>query len=152
MLSDKELQGIRPNARPDGSYTDKPYKIGYGKGLFILINPNGRKYWRFKYQFSGKEKGLSLGMFPAVSIESARIKRDQLRALLAEHIDPSSVRKKHKAESLLADDALKLESRFLFSDSGNLMIKLANREMILKPEEARDLKKFLNTYPADEVE
>lgn len=151
MLSDKELQGLQANAKPDGSHTDKPFKIGYGKGLFILINPNGSKYWRFKYRFSGKEKNLSLGVFPEVSIETAINKRDEFRALLAKQIDPSFVRKKHKIESELANDAARLESRFLYSDSGNLMIKLGNRKMLLNPDEARDLKKFLNSYPVDEV-
>ena len=42
----------------------KPYKIGCGHGLFLLINPNGSKLWRFKYRFEGREKTLTFGGYP----------------------------------------------------------------------------------------
>ena len=46
---------------------DKPYKLSDTAGLYLLINPSGKKYWRLKYRFSGKEKLLSIGVYPVVN-------------------------------------------------------------------------------------
>ncbi|CAA9891752.1 hypothetical protein METHB2_50023 [Candidatus Methylobacter favarea] len=60
MLSDIAIKNAKPK--------DKPYKKSVGKGLFLLINPNGSKYFRFKYRFGGKEKTLALGVYPETCI------------------------------------------------------------------------------------
>lgn len=73
---------------------NKPYRLSDGKGLFLLINPNGSKWWRFHYRFSGKQKTLSMGVFPDISLAQARTKIDEARKLLATNIDPSVERKK----------------------------------------------------------
>ncbi len=94
------------NAKPK----DKAYKLYDEKGLFLQVTPNGGKWWRFKYQFNGKEKLLSLGTYPEVPlagrwhnaeakkiwIDGARDKRDNARELIANDIDPSENRKAHK--------------------------------------------------------
>jgi len=82
------------NAKPKA----KPYKLGDGDGLYLLINPNGSKWWRYRYTFAGKEKGLSFGVYPATTLEAARKKRTEARELLADGIDPSIARKEEKAE------------------------------------------------------
>ena len=82
------------NAKPKA----KPYKLGDGDGLYLLINPNGSKWWRYRYTFAGKEKGLSFGVYPATTLEAARDKRTAARKLIAEGIDPSIARKEKKAE------------------------------------------------------
>ena len=51
---------------------DKPYRLADGGGLFAQVMPNGSIYWRFKYVFSGKEKMLALGQYPAVKLAAAR--------------------------------------------------------------------------------
>ena len=76
------------NAKPK----PKPYKISDEKGLFLLVTPTGGKWWRLKYRFVGKEKLLSLGVYPDVSVKRAREKRDESRTLLADGIDPSANR------------------------------------------------------------
>ncbi len=74
--------------------TDKPLKLSDGRGLFLLIQPNKtNKYWRMAYRFNGKQKTLSLGVYPDVSLEDARIYRDEARRLLKTGIDPSENRK-----------------------------------------------------------
>ncbi|SDI04775.1 protein of unknown function [Nitrosomonas sp. Nm132] len=72
---------------------DKPYKLADEKGLFLLIHPNGGKYWRLKYRHDGKEKMLALGVYPDVSLADARERRDGARKLLANGIDPGIARK-----------------------------------------------------------
>ena len=65
--------------------TTKPYKISDGLGLYIEIRPNGSRYWRMKYRFAGKEKLLALGVYPDVSLEEAREKRNEARKLVAKN-------------------------------------------------------------------
>lgn len=74
----------------------KAYKLADGKGLFLIVNPNGSKYWRFKYRFAGKEKLLSIGVYPEVSLSKARDKCQQARNLLDENIDPSFAKRSAK--------------------------------------------------------
>lgn len=58
---------------------NKPYKLYDERGLFLLINPSGSKIWRFKYRYSGKEKQISFGHFPDISIAAARELRGEAR-------------------------------------------------------------------------
>lgn len=75
---------------------DKPVKLFDGGGLYLLVNPNGSRWWRFKYRYLGKEKLLSLGTYPDVSLKDARDRRDQARKQLVSGIDPSEHRKAQK--------------------------------------------------------
>ncbi len=83
------------NAKPK----DKAYKLYDEAGLFIQVTPAGGKWWRFKYRFEGKEKLLSLGTYPEISLADARERRDEARKLLAQDpsIDPSANRKAVKS-------------------------------------------------------
>lgn len=75
----------------------KPAKLFDERGLFLLVMPSGGKWWRLKYRFDGKEKLLSLGVYPDVSLALARKKRNEARGLIAEGIDPSVHRQATKA-------------------------------------------------------
>ena len=92
LPSDKLTElGVR-KAKP----SSKPKKLSDGKGLFLLLHPNGSKYWRLKYRFLGKEKLLSIGVWPNVSLNEARDKRNEAKKLLANGQDPSADKKKQK--------------------------------------------------------
>ena len=88
-------------------HSDKPYRMSDEKGLFLLVHPNGSKYWRQKYRFGGKEKLLAFGVYPEVSLTEARERRDAARKLLANGADPGEVKKAQKA-----DDKLRAENPF----------------------------------------
>lgn len=75
---------------------DKAYKLYDEAGLFIQVTPAGGKWWRFKYRYLGKEKLLSLGTYPDVSLAKARERREEARKLLAQDIDPGENRKAAK--------------------------------------------------------
>jgi len=75
----------------------KPIKLSDGRGLFLLVAPTGGKWWRFRYRFDGKEKLLSLGVYPDVGLKAARDRRDDARKLVADGIDPGENRKAVKA-------------------------------------------------------
>ncbi len=80
---------------------DKPYKLYDTDGLFLQVTPQGGKWWRLKYRFDGKEKLLSLGTYPDISLSQARQKREDAKKLLAIDIDPSENRKQAKADNKL---------------------------------------------------
>jgi integrase len=80
------------NAKP-GKKTCKLYDE---RGLYLEVSPNGGKWWRLKYRYIGKEKRLSLGVYPDVTLKMARERRDESRKLLADGIDPSENRKAQK--------------------------------------------------------
>lgn len=68
---------------------DKPYKLSDGGGLFVLVKPNGSKIWQQKYRHFGKERLLSHGIYPDVTLAQARKKRDEARAMVASGDDPA---------------------------------------------------------------
>lgn len=67
------------NAKP----LEKPYKLGDAGGLYLLVKPNGSRLWQMKYRINGKEKTLSLGVYPEVTLAEARSGRDNARKLVA---------------------------------------------------------------------
>jgi len=95
-LTDVKIKNAKPSIKPDGTLTSKPYRMTDEKGLYLEVAPSGGKWWRLKYRIGGKEKRLSLGIYPDVSLKDARIKRDDLRKQIADGIDPSHTRKAEK--------------------------------------------------------
>ena len=73
---------------------EKDYKLGDGGGLYLLVTKSGSKLWRLKYRIEGKEKLLSFGSYPTISLSEARCKRDEAKKLLANGSDPIQVKKK----------------------------------------------------------
>lgn len=87
-LTDIALKKLKP--------LDRPYKKSDANGLYILVKPNGSKHWHLKYRFNGKEKLMSYGPYPLISLKEARDKRDRDRKLLLDGIDPATVKKERK--------------------------------------------------------
>lgn len=88
-LTDTALRSAKPRA--------KAYRLFDGDGLYVEIAHTGGKWWRLKYRFDGKEKRLSLGVYPDVTLKTARERRIEARTQLANGIDPSEHRKALKA-------------------------------------------------------
>ena len=84
-LSDLELQTCPRRL--------KSYKIFDGNGLYAEVPPTGNIRWRAKFVYQGKEKRLSLGVYPEVTLTEARLRSEKLRAQVREGIDPSSTRR-----------------------------------------------------------
>lgn len=122
----------------------KPFKLADEKGLFLLVNPNGSRYWRLRYRIAGKEKSLSLGIFPEVGLKEARIKRDEARQLLADGFDPSDSRKLSKAITTAESAILAAKKRFLLNNNGALSFALGNRHLSLSVSETQELRIFLD--------
>ncbi len=81
---------------------EKSYKVYDGGGLYVLIHPNGSKYFRLKYYFQGKEKLLSIGVFPVVTLEMAREKMLESKRNLFYGKDPCALKKSNKKTNLTA--------------------------------------------------
>jgi integrase len=92
-LTDLQIKSAKPK--------EKPYKLGDSQGLFLLVQPSGGKLWKLKYRIAGREKKLSLGKYPDVSLSDARRGRDYARQLIADGKDPSLEKQRRKARSLL---------------------------------------------------
>lgn len=88
-LTDTQIKKANPR--------EKQYKLFDGGGLYMAVTPDGGKRWRFKYRFNGKEKLLSLGTYPEISLSEARRRREEVREQVANGIDPSEHRKATKA-------------------------------------------------------
>src|ERR1700722_14093103 len=87
-LSNPTIRNLKPK--------EKPYKVSDRDGLFLLVSPSGGKYWRLKYYFGGKEKLLSLGVYPTITLADARTRCADARRLLATGIDPSQAKQEAK--------------------------------------------------------
>lgn len=87
-LTDIKIKTAKPK--------DKPYKLADDEGMYLLVNTNGSKYWRMKYRIAGKEKILSIGIYPDISLADARAKRMEARKILASGGDPSEAKKEEK--------------------------------------------------------
>lgn len=83
---------------------EKPYKLAAGAGLYLQVMPNGARYWRMKYRVDGKEKLLSVGVYPEISLREAIDKRDGARLALRSGKDPSEERQLAKLKSKLSVD------------------------------------------------
>jgi len=127
-LSDTAIRNAKPS--------DKTYILTDERGLSIHINPNGGKWWRLRFRFDGKEKMLSLGIYPEVGLKEARAKRDESRKLLAAGADPGEVRKAKKAsgaersansfEVIAREWFAKHKSTWAKSHADNILARLEN--------------------------
>lgn len=93
-LSDLAIRKAKPR--------EKPYKMGDRDGLYLLISKSGSKLWRVNYTYNGRQKTFAIGKYPEISLAEAREKRQQVRRLLDDGIDPThnkrSIRRANEAE------------------------------------------------------
>lgn len=89
LLDDRTIRAAKPR--------ETLYKLSDGASLRLLIKPDGGKYWRYEYRFSGKQKTLALGVCPSVSLAEARSKAIDARKMLDDGVDPAEERKRAKA-------------------------------------------------------
>jgi integrase len=101
MLTETAIKAAKPR--------EKPYKLYDDRGLYMLLSPAGGRWWRLKYRIEGKEKLLSLGVYPDVSLKQARDRRDAARKHVADHIDPGAKRRAEKAAAVDSFEAVARE-------------------------------------------
>jgi integrase len=135
------------NAKP----SEKPYKVFDERGLYLEVAPKGGKWWRFKYRFSGKEKRLSLGVYPDISLKVARDRREEARKLLTEGVDPSQKRKAQKATNAkFAGNSFEVLAREWF-DQRSSSWSAGHASRIIRRLE-RDIFPWLGSQPIMEID
>jgi len=85
-----------------GKPKEKDFTINDGGGLSLLVKPDGAKWWRFTYRFEGKQNRLSMGVYPATTLEVARRRAEEARRQIANGIDPAAIRNEAKKAKELA--------------------------------------------------
>lgn len=93
-LTDTKVRSAKPE--------EKEYSLVDGDGMFLLIHPNGSKYWRFRFRFGGKQHLMAFGVYPEISLADARQKREEARKLVAAGIDPREHKRAEKEEQAKA--------------------------------------------------
>ncbi|MDL2290899.1 integrase arm-type DNA-binding domain-containing protein [Desulfovibrio sp. OttesenSCG-928-F20] len=87
-LKDATIKALEPS--------DKVVKLSDGASLFLLVHPSGTKTWTYSYRFDGKQKKLTLGQYPQLSLKMAREARQAARSLLDQGIDPGAQKQASK--------------------------------------------------------
>lgn len=142
-LTDVFCRNVKPS--------EKPQKISDGGGLFLLVEPRGSKLWRLAYRFNAKQKTLSLGIYPAVSLKDARDHRDRAKELLARGIDPGEHKKQEKRKKRLeAGNTFETVAREWF-DAQKSGWTPGYADRILRRLEA-DIFKLIGRRPINEIE
>jgi len=95
-LTDTRIRKAKP--------ATKPYKLSDGGGMYLLVAPDGARYWRQDYRFADKRRTLALGVYPIVTLADARTRRAEARALLGKGLDPSAAKKATKRAAKLASE------------------------------------------------
>ena len=129
---------------------DKTYKLSDGKGLFLQVTHTGAKYWRLKYRIAGKEKLLSIGVYPSISLKKARKACADAKDLLEQGIDPSQAKQSKKLEQVQAQannlDAISRE----WQKQQALTWSVNYSYKVLRSLE-RDLLPYLGTLPLGDI-
>lgn len=109
-LTDTKVRSAKPE--------EKEYSLVDGDGMFLLIHPNGSKYWRFRFRFGGRQHLMAFGVYPETSLADARQKREEARRLVAAGVDPREHKRAVKEE--LAKEIITLN---LLPETGTPAIK-----------------------------
>jgi hypothetical protein len=146
------------NAKP----TDKDKRLNDGGGLYLLIKPNGAKWWRFDYTIAAKRKTLSIGVYPATGLADARRKAQEVRNQNANGIDPSDTCKEAKAvQRATIENEKRIDAGLAAIDSFEFVaLEWYDKRMLTKSEShqkrtlallKRDLFPWLGNRPMAEI-
>ena len=139
-LTDSAIRNAKPK--------EKNYKLADGGGLYLLVTTKGGKWWRLDYRFQGKRKTLSMGVYPDVSLKSARDRRSEAKTQLADGIDPGEIRKATKASQSDAD-GFEAVAREWWGKRDPTWSKTHSSRTILRLE--KDVFPWIGTRPIGEI-
>jgi hypothetical protein len=140
MLTDAEIQGLKP--------IDGVYKHSLGEGLYVLIRPDGKKYWRLKYRFNGRDTTYAIGVFPSVTVVDAMKARAMVREALRQGADPNQIKRDEKESS--KKPGSQNVFRLAMSSEYELTIATASNVLMLNADQTQALRGFLIATPETE--
>jgi len=142
-LTDVQIRSIAPIERMQRFFD--------AKGLYLEVTPKGGKYWRYKYRFAGKEKRISLGVYPEISLKTARERLKEARDLLSRGIDPSFKRKADKVRLLSAhENTFELVAREWLSQQEKVWAESHSKRVVRRLEQ--DIFPSLGSRPISQIE
>lgn len=142
MLTDKAIRALRPSG--------KPRKVADSLGLYLLIQPNGSRLWRFKYRYDGREKLAAIGAYPEIGLAEARERRDELRRMLSNGIDPAAHRKATRvARATATENSVEVVAREWFQRMSPGWVDKHRIKIIQRLE--RDVFPWLGNRPVAEL-
>lgn len=130
----KSLAALKPK--------EKAYKVGAGGGLYLEVRPSGSKLWRLKYYFERRERKLTLGSFPAITLPQAAKARDEARATIKAGTDPAAIRKAERAAQAIQRPRAKA-FRLVLTLENSLTIETPRQILSLTPEQTAAVRAFL---------
>lgn len=141
-LTDTQIRQAKPR--------DKAYRLSDARGMYLEVTPAGSKCWRLKYRFAGKEKRLSMGMYPRVTLKDARKACDVAKDQLEQGIDPSQAKKAKKVE-LATEQANNFEMIALeWHKQQSIKWSESYTSKVLRAIQ-RDLFPYIGTLPLDQI-
>lgn len=142
MLTFQQVQNARPR--------EKAYKLGDEQGLYLYVTPKGTRSWRFKYRYGQKEKRLTFGLFPEVTIAEARQCRDCARLELRRGKDPAEgIERKKRVDILAAGETLETLARQWLTDHEPHWSKANARRVRNRVE--KDILSKLGSFPVRDI-
>lgn len=127
---------------------DKPYKLSDGGNLYLLVNPNGAKYWRMDFRIFNTRRTVAFGAYPEVSLSAAREQRDNARNLIAEGIDPVELKREQGKRERAARPKAPL-LHLSMNGLGEMVIENKSSRLILSAAQVEALRAFLTATNED---
>jgi hypothetical protein len=137
-ITDADIQALKPNKTS--------YKVSIGKGAYLQVRPDGKKYWRLKYHLDGKESVYSLGVFPKTSIDAAKAARDSAKALIRKGISPTVARREARLKAVPSEPLFQLD----LSPYGELTIATETHVITFTTRQTQALTAFLTAMAQPE--
>ncbi|WP_309705361.1 phage integrase central domain-containing protein [Siphonobacter sp. SORGH_AS_0500] len=128
----------------------KPYKMADGEGLYLEITPYGTKLWRLKYRIHGKEKRISLGGYPAVSLANARKAKDDMKRDIKIGIDPV-LKRLQAAQTQALSGQLDFKSMALEWHGKQMPLWKSKHANIIKHRFEKYVFPFLGSFPLADI-
>jgi integrase len=128
---------------------EKQIKLSDSDGMYLLVTPNGGKYWRLKYRYGGKEKVLALGTYPEISLTDARLRREEARKQIAHGIDPGAIRKAQKEAQTEETETFEIIAREWFDKF--LPTWTLGHSRTIKSRMERDLFPWIGKRPINQI-
>lgn len=128
----------------------KTYRLFDGGGLYLEVAPSGSKWWRLKYRFAGKENRLAFGVYPDVSLASAREKRSEARELLANDINPTHQHKANKTANAERNaNSFEVVTREWIEVKGAEWAESTKEKIVARME--KDILPYIGARPVSEI-
>jgi hypothetical protein len=133
-LTEEQIAGLTPRERP--------YRAGDGHGLYLLVEPTGKKRWRMSFHLRGRESTVAFGDYPDLSLADARQQCLNANRLVSDGIDPVELKRQQRRQAQAATPATR-KFRLSMNDQGGLVIEIRSHRMALTAQQVAALRAFL---------